>query len=67
MLENIKARLFAKRFNIWTEREDPNSKEGYWVYKNNIYMGHPLLIFFKSSQNQWFHNIQDLDWYKKKD
>lgn len=48
MIQNIKARLGAKRFNIWTEREDPNCKSSFWIYNNQIYVGHPLFIFFKT-------------------
>lgn len=61
MKENIKARLFCKKFNIWTEQIDPKRKSdwflaGDWVYNGTLYYGHPLFIFFKSAQNQWYKN-----------
>lgn len=56
MIQNIKARLGAKRFNVWTEREDADSKGPFWIYDNQIYVGHPLFIFFKSeSKSRYFH------------
>jgi hypothetical protein len=50
MIENIKARLFAKRFNIWKEKIDVNDKEGYFIYNKQIYFGNRFFIFFKSYQ-----------------
>jgi hypothetical protein len=50
MIENIKARLFAKRFNIWKEEIDVNDKEGYFIYNKQIYFGKRFFIFFKSNQ-----------------
>lgn len=56
MFKNIKARFGAKRFNVLTEREDPNSKGPFWIYNGEIYVGHPLFIFFKSeSKSRYFH------------
>jgi hypothetical protein len=55
MIENFKARLGAKKYNLYTEEIDPKSKingfiSGYYIYKDKIYFGHPfLLIFFKTS------------------
>lgn len=59
MIEHIKARLFAKKFNIYTkkidwERPSNGIMSGYWIYNNTIYFGHPLWVFFYSSQNGWF-------------
>jgi len=54
MIENIKARLRAKRYDIWNHRLDPRCREGYWYANGKIWYGHPLLVFFESAQNQWF-------------
>lgn len=43
MIENIKARLFAKRFNILKEEIDANDKEGYFIYNKQIYFGNRFL------------------------
>ncbi len=50
MIENIKARLYAKRFNIWTEKVDPSNREGYFIYKDKIYFGNRWFVFFESCQ-----------------
>ena len=50
MIENIKARFKAKRFNIWTEKIDPNNREGYFFYKGKIYFGNRWGVFFESYQ-----------------
>lgn len=54
MIENIKARLFSVRFNIWTEKIDPNSRDQEWYYNGQLYFGHPCFTFFLSGQNSWF-------------
>ena len=61
MIESLKARLKAQKFNIWTEQIDPKRKPDIWIigdwYVNGkLYYGHPLFIFFESSQNTWFLN-----------
>jgi hypothetical protein len=60
LIENIKARVYAKKFNIWTEEIDPKRKpdtfiSGDWIYKGQVWYGHPLLIFFKSAQKLFKH------------
>ena len=50
MIENIKARFKAKRFNIWSEEIDLKNREGYFIYNGNVYFGNRFGIFFKSSQ-----------------
>jgi len=59
MIENLKARFKAQKFNIWTEQIDPNRKpdsfiSGDWYANGKLYYGHPLFIFFESDQNTWF-------------
>ena len=59
MIENIKARFVAVKFNIWTEKIDPSRKPdgflaGEWYANGKLYYGHPLFIFFESSHNSWF-------------
>jgi hypothetical protein len=51
MIQNIKARFRAKRFNIWTERIDETNREGYFIYNGTIYYGNRFLVFFKSCMN----------------
>ena len=53
ILINLKARIYAKRFNIWTEQIDKSNKEGYFIYDGVIYFGNRFLVFFVSNQNQW--------------
>jgi hypothetical protein len=60
MIENIKARFAAKKFNIWTEEIDPKRKSdtfmsGDWYANGKLYYGHPIFIFFESNQNSWFN------------
>jgi hypothetical protein len=50
MIQNIKARFKAQRFNIWTEKIDPSNKEGYYFYNGKIYFGCRWGVFFESSQ-----------------
>ena len=59
MIENLKARLKAKKYNIWTEEIDNNRKPdsflaGDWYSNGKLYYGNPWFIFFESSNNQWF-------------
>jgi len=55
VVHEFKVRCTAKRFNIWTKELDKTCKEGYWLgYDNKIYYGHPMLVFFLSSQNSWW-------------
>lgn len=51
VLINLKARIYAKRFNIWTKQIDKSNKEGYFIYDGIIYFGNRLGVFFVSSQN----------------
>ena len=62
--QNIKARLNAKKYNIWTEEIDPKREadtwlSGYWYADNQIYYGHPFFIFFKSSQIEFKKLFKD--------
>lgn len=50
MTENIKARIFAKRYNIWQEKIDANDKDGYFIYNKKIYFGNRFFVFIKSNQ-----------------
>ena len=59
MFENIKARIYGKKFNIWTEKIDENRKSdnlfgGDFLYNKTIYYGNRFFIFFKSSHNSWY-------------
>jgi hypothetical protein len=61
MIENIKARFKAKRFNIWTEQADPSNREGYYFYNGKVYFGNRWFVFFESCQPLFG------DWYKQND
>ena len=50
MIENIKARFKAKRFNIWTEQIELTNREGYFIYNGQVYFGNRFVFFFKSHQ-----------------
>ena len=50
MIENIKARFKAKRFNIWSEEIDLKNREGYFIYNGNLYFGNRFGVFFRSYQ-----------------
>jgi hypothetical protein len=50
MIENIKARFKAKRFNIWTEKIELTNREGYFIYNGQVYFGNRFGVFFKSCQ-----------------
>jgi hypothetical protein len=63
MIENIKARFTAVKYNIWTEQIDLKRKSdsflsGDWYANGKLYYGHPLFIFFESSQNSWFQQSE---------
>lgn len=52
MIQNIKARLLAEPFDIWTQRIVKEKLNGqYYIYKNTVYYGNRLFIFFKSCVN----------------
>lgn len=69
MIKNIKARFTAKKFNIYSEKVDPNRKadgflSGDWLSKDGIiYYGHPAFIFFRSCQNDWWLEKSSEDRY----
>jgi hypothetical protein len=56
-IENIKARIHSKPFDIYKEEIDPKRKKdgnsGYYIYGRTIYYGNPFLVFFKSRQKLW--------------
>jgi hypothetical protein len=58
ILMNLKARIYAKRFNIWTEEIDELNKEGYFIYNGVIYFGNRLGVFFVSHQKTMGTNEQ---------
>ena len=53
VLINLKARIYAKRFNIWTEKIDIYDREEYYIYDGIIFFGNRLGVFFVSNQNEW--------------
>jgi hypothetical protein len=65
MIKNIKARLFAKRYNIWKEEIDSTHKEGYYIYNDVIYFGNRLGVFFISCQKRFRYNDLELNNLKK--
>jgi hypothetical protein len=65
MIENIKARLFAKRYNIWKEEIDSSHKEGYFIYNDVIYFGNRFFVFFVSYQKRFRYTDLKLNDLKK--
>jgi len=64
--ENVKARIYADRFNIWTERVDKNRKAdlrifGEFLYNGTLYYGNRFLFFFKSAHNSWYKGFKHLN------
>jgi hypothetical protein len=59
---DLKARWTAKRFDIYKEVLDPDRRrdgffQGDFLSSDGyIYYGHPLFIYFRSSQNSWFQD-----------
>lgn len=58
MIENIKARFRAEKYNIWTEQLDHNCKDKNWYANGKLWYGHPLFVFFESAKNNWFIGSQ---------
>lgn len=54
MLENIKARIYAKPYDIYKEQVVRSGNEGYYLYNDTIYYGLRWLVFIVSSQNSWY-------------
>jgi hypothetical protein len=59
IIENLKVRFKAQKYNIWTEQIDTKRKAdgwlaGYFYANEKIWYGHPLFIFILSNQNNWF-------------
>lgn len=57
IIRNIKARLSAKPFNIYTEEID-YKRDGYdWLAGDGkLYYGKRWFVFFESHQNSWWKN-----------
>jgi hypothetical protein len=65
MIDNLKVRFAAQKYNIWTEQIDKKRKADIWFYgdwyaNGKLYYGHPLLIFFETGHNSWFKNSESL-------
>ena len=56
MLQNIKARLFAKPFCVWKEKVVKKGNDKYYLYNGTIYYGNRLFVFFKSSANYSYNS-----------
>jgi hypothetical protein len=56
MIENIKARIRAKRYDIYKEEIVKRGNNGYFIYNNKIYYGNRFLVFFYSNQNNILTN-----------
>jgi len=64
MLENIKARIYGKPFDIYKEEVVKVGNQGYYLYNGVIYFGCRWLIFIVSSQNRWYQERQFSKWYE---
>ena len=55
IIENIKARIYGKPYNIYTEKIEPNNRfSGDFIYNDTLYYGNRFFVFFYSAQNEWF-------------
>ena len=54
ILENIKARIHAKRYDIYKEVIVRKGNDGYFLYNDTIYFGNRFGVFLYSQQNSWF-------------
>ena len=57
---NIKARLYAKRYDIHKEEIVKKGNDHYFIYNGIIYYGNRFFIFFYSNQNSklWSQNLK---------
>jgi len=51
MIENIKARIYAKNYNPYT-KQIVSYHTSYYIYKGIIYVGNRFLVFIKSQYNK---------------
>lgn len=54
IIENIKARFKAKRYDIYKQQIVKKGNNGYFIYNDTIYYGNRFLVFFYSAQNGWY-------------
>ena len=51
MIENIKARIYAKRYDVYAKQK-VSHHTGYYIYDKTIYVGNRSLVFMKSQYNK---------------
>ena len=59
---NIKARIHAKRYDIYKEVVVAKGNNGYFIHNGVIYYGNRFVVFFYSNQNEEFAH----EFYKPK-
>lgn len=50
MINNIKARIYSKRWRIYKEEIVKIGNDGYFMYNGCIYYGNRFCVFFRSNQ-----------------
>ena len=50
MIENIKARIYAKRYDVYA-KQIVSHHTGYYIYNKAIYVGNRFFVFMKSIYN----------------
>jgi len=58
MWKNIKARIFAKRYDFMKDEINPKRRNdtigsGYFIYKDTIYFGNRFTMFISSVANDY--------------
>ena len=66
MLENIKARIYAKPYDIYKEEVVKSGNEGYYLYNDTIYYGLRWLVFIVSGQNSWYQEEKFMKQFRTK-
>lgn len=51
LLQNLLARIFGKKYDIWTEQVVDCGNDGYFLYDGKIYYGQRFGVFFSSCFN----------------
>ena len=64
MIENIKARIYAKPFDVYKEEVVKSGNGEYYLYNGVIYYGCRWWVFFISSQNRWYQELKFSKWYE---
>lgn len=64
LIRNLKARIYCKKFNVWTCKLDPKRKpdnfmSGDFYFDGEIFYGNRFFVFFSSNQNYWYKDVKN--------